>query len=185
MLNTMDDLITFVENDSYLMSALKLAKSRKLPQWFLGAGFVRNTVWDIQHGRTPSYDYNDIDLGYYDFDNQSEANDQTIAHELRDVIDVSWEIVNQAYAHHYNDVPPYTSGIDGLAHWIETATAVGVTLDENDKVIVLAPWGVEDLLQLKLRLSPCHTGNEFYEKLFKERIQNKEWLKKWPKLQVV
>lgn len=184
MIKNEHDLVQFIENDTFIMNALRAAQSLGLPQWFLGAGIIRNTVWDIQHGRTPNYDYNDIDLGYYDFENQSDNEDQRIARNLGKTIDVNWEVVNQAYAHKYNDVPPYISAVDGLAHWVETATAVGATIDKSGRVLILAPWGVNDLLELKLRLCPCHAGNEYYEKLFAYRVSTKDWLKKWSLLKV-
>lgn len=168
-----------------MMKALMTAKSANLPNWFIGAGFVRNTVWNIQHGFEPNYDFNDLDLGYFDSNNMSEDDDRMIANALKPSLDTNWEVVNQAYAHKYNNVAPYVSAFDGLAHWIETATCVAATLDDNDDVIIIAPWGVDDLLSLRLRLSPYHKDSTYYSNLFMQRVHNKKWQEKWPKLKMV
>lgn len=185
MLKNGKDIAEFIQQSDFMMESLKVAESAGLPDWFIGAGFIRDTVWDIQHGFTLKYKYKDLDLGYYDKDNQSERADNSISEKLRRKLNVNWEVVNQAYAHKYNDVPPYTSAVDGLAHWVETATCVAATLDKHGKVKVIAPWGVEDLLELKLRLAPCHKDSTQYEKIFTERIVSKDWLKRWPKLKVL
>lgn len=185
MLKSEKDIINFVQNNEYMMNALKVAADAKLPGWFIGAGFIRNTVWDLQHGYVPSLDFNDLDLGYYDDVNLSEENDRQIGKLLAQKLPVNWEVVNQAYAHQYNNVPQYSSAVDGLAHWVETATSVALTLDKDGKVVVIAPWGVDDLLNLKLKLVPFHENSAYYKKLFIDRITSKQWQKKWPKLELV
>ncbi len=185
MINNKKDLITFIEQSDFMMSVLKTAKSANLPNWFIGAGFIRDTVWDIQHNFEPQYLYKDIDLAYFDKNNCSEKNDEILSKKLKKKLDLNWEIVNQAYAHKYNNVPPYNSAEDGLAHWVETATCVAAALDENDNVVLLAPWGIDDLLKLKLIIAPCHQNNKYYENIFNKRIEDKKWLERWPKLKIV
>lgn len=185
MLTSEQDIAQFVQQDEFMMRALRAAKSTGLSNWFIGAGFLRDTVWNIQHGYALTYTYKDLDLGYFNSDNQSEDYDDAISAKLRERVDVNWEVVNQAYAHKYSNVAPYISAEDGLAHWIETATCVAATLDENDNVKIIAPWGTSDLLELKLRLAPCHESNIYCKELFYTRIKNKKWLERWPKLRIV
>jgi hypothetical protein len=49
----------------------------------------------------------------------------------------------------------------------------------------LAPYGIEDLLSLKVRLAPCHADSQYYVERFYERIKEKRWLEKYPKLVVI
>jgi hypothetical protein len=184
VLKNEQDIVRLVTNNDFMMQALKVAKSANLPNWYIGAGFIRNTVWDVQHGYNPKHNYNDIDIGYFDGKNVSEKLDQKLSKDLSNKLNANWEVVNQAYAHKYNNVPLYKSAIDGLAHWVETATSVAVTLDDNNQVKVIAPWGVEDLLNLKLRLVPYHVGNKYYEDIFKKRIKDKRWIERWPRLEI-
>jgi len=68
-----------------------------------------------------------------------------------------------------------------LSEWVETPTCVAVTLEEGEPKII-APHGIDDLVNLIVRPSPSHTGNLG---IFYNRIESKKWLKKWPKLKVV
>ncbi len=186
MLQTEADLARYIEKSEFMMGALRAAQSCQLPDWFIGAGFVRDTVWNIQSGLPVDYQFKDLDLGYFDGVSQSEQADEELSQRLSERFDVNWEIVNQAYAHTYNEgVAPYTSAVDGLSHWVETATCVAATLDQDGKVLILAPWGLDDLFSMKLRISPCHAGNAYYEKLFRERVAAKKWLERWPLLKFV
>ena len=53
--------------------------------------------------------------------------------------------------HVVNNMPPYSSSIDAISKFPETATALGVTLDELTNVILTAPCGIEDVLSLQVR----------------------------------
>ena len=57
---------------------------------------------------------------------------------------------NQARMHVVNNMLPYSSSVDAISKFPETATALGVTLDENN-VILTAPCGIEDVLSLQVR----------------------------------
>lgn len=185
MIKSEEEIAEFVQNSSQMMDVLRIARSAKLTDWLIGAGFLRNTIWSVQHGLEPDYNFRDIDLVYFDKTNASEEVDKEISPALQKQYDSEWEVVNQAYAHKYDNDQPYTSAVDGLAHWIETATCVGVTLDDKDQVKVLAPYGVDDLLNLKVRLAPCHAGSPYYVDRFYERIKEKRWLEKYHKLIVI
>jgi len=39
-------LATMVAGDAWLMTVLKIARGLNLPDWAIGAGAVRNLVWD-------------------------------------------------------------------------------------------------------------------------------------------
>lgn len=167
-----------------MMGVLHAAESLGLPQWIVGAGFIRNFVWDIQHGRTPSHASTDVDVIYFDRAAADPRRDQAFEEKLRAIRpDINWEVTNQAHVHTYNDpdTPPYASAADGLAHWTETATCTGLTM-ENRHLKLIAPWGVDDLLALKLRLPPVHAGKPLYRKIFEQRIAEKRWLETWPLL---
>lgn len=186
MLQNEQDILQAIEDDAWMMNILRAAAQLELPEWIIGAGFVRNFVWDMQHGFAPSHKNNDIDLIYFDQENAEPVSDKLHEQRLHEILpDVHWEVTNQAHIHTYNDEmrPPYTSAEDGLAHWTETATCVGVTLQDN-RLQLVAPWGIDDLLQLKLRIPPCHHGSKLYEELFMRRITAKRWLTTWPKLTI-
>lgn len=186
MIKNEADILHAVEKDPWMMDILQTAEKLNLSQWIIGAGFIRNFVWDIQHGRNPSHQNNDVDLIYFDSRQTDWQLDQVYEEKLRLLKpDINWEVTNQAHIHTYNDAsnPPYTSAEDGLAHWTETATCTGVTI-KNGKLKLIAPWGIEDLIQLKLRIPPCHNGKPIYKELFSNRIKAKDWLTTWPLLKI-
>ncbi len=84
--------------------------------------------------------------------------------------------------HRYNQEAPYTSSTDALSRWPETATCIGAQLTNADEVLLTAPHGVDDLLNLVIRLNPKFSRGK---EIFLTRINKKQWQKKWPKLSVV
>ena len=58
---------------------------------------------------------------------------------------------NQARMHVVNNMPPYSSSVDAISKFPETATALGVTLDEQNNIILTSPCGTEDVLSLQVK----------------------------------
>ena len=63
----------------------------------------------------------------------------------------------------------------------ETATAIAVRLLENDDIEIIAPFGLNDLFELKLRWNKRLVSYP----VFLARIQAKQFLIRWEKLLVV
>jgi len=163
-----------------MIGVLRTAEILNLPDWVIGAGFVRNKVWDHLHGYSkPKVDTADIDLVYFDPDGNDEEADQKLSQKLKNDTGIDWEIVNQVYAHKWNNLPPYTSSENAISQWPETATGIGVKI-ESGELKLIAPHGIDDLVNLIVRPSP-----RFLDGLarVKERAKKKQWFEKWPKLQ--
>ncbi|OAB43356.1 nucleotidyltransferase family protein [Paenibacillus glacialis] len=161
---------------------LELVRELNLPESCITAGYVRNRVWDVLHG----YDYetplNDIDVIYYDPTDITEERDKLLTKLLNSADKKDcWSVKNQARMHLRNQVAPYESIDDAMSRWPETATAVGVYLDELDHTRIIAPHGLDDLFQLKVRQSPKYTDTAY----FMSRVSGKQWLTRWPKLTMV
>lgn len=173
------DILNLIKNDEWMMSILKTASELNLPDWVIGAGFVRNKVWDYLHGYSkPRVDTNDIDLVYYDPLGNDEKSDQELSEKLKKETGMDWEVVNETYAHKWDDLPPYKSTKDALSQWPETATGIGITI-EKGKLKLIAPYGIDDLVNLIIRPTPKFPGG--IEKV-RQRAKEKKWLEKWPKL---
>ncbi len=64
---TEEDILNLIRKDERMMNILRLAEKLNFPDWVIGAGFVRNKVWDYLHGFDgKEVNANDIDLVYYD-----------------------------------------------------------------------------------------------------------------------
>jgi hypothetical protein len=176
------DIIHLVKSDNWMMSVLQEAQKLNLPEWMIGAGFLRNKVWDSLHDiKREVGDTNDIDLVYFDKCNISEDRDRDLSEKMNGRLGLEWEIVNQAYTHKWHDHKPYTSTAEGISHWVETPTCVAVTLKDG-KPIIISPHGIEDLVNLIVRPTPSRINSL---DLFHQRIESKNWLSKWPKLKII
>lgn len=179
---TEKDIANLVASDQWMMDVLHEAEKLNLPDWMIGAGFLRNKVWDYLHGiHREVADTNDIDLIYFDPEHVSEEADYELSDKLSDTLGLRWEIKNQAHMHKRHSHEPYKSAAEGMSHWVETPTCVAITL-VKDKPKVVAPHGIDDLVNLIVRPSPSRKDQL---DLFYNRIESKKWLEKWPKLKVV
>ena len=180
---TEQDVLELIKSDPWMMRVLVAAESLGLPDWLVGAGFVRNKVWDHLHGYAQNTPPSDIDLVYFDTD--SLFDEKELESKLgRLMPELQWEVVNQATAHHWNEEKPYTSTADAISKWPETATAVGVRLEDGDLTLV-APLGIEDLVNIIARPTPTFMVSETKRARVRERIAQKQWQTKWPKVQVI
>jgi hypothetical protein len=79
--------------------------------------------------------------------------------------------------HIRNGHEPYTSSLDAIRRWPETATALAVSLDSEGYLRLAAPYGFDDAFDLIVR----PTSPEMVD-VVKERVEAKRWAKTWPKL---
>lgn len=166
-----------------MMSVLRTARTLNLPGWLIGAGFIRNKVWDHLSGNKKTIvDTRDIDLVYFDPKGNDEKSDRELSNKLKEETGINWEVVNQHYAHRWNEIPPYKSTEDAISTWPETATAIGITLDEKGVLKLIAPYGIDDMVNFIVKPSPRFPGGIAE---VRKRVANKKWLEKWPKLKVL
>ncbi len=173
-------LIAIVQSDPQMMETLRAARSLHLPDWWIGAGFVRNKVWDVLHDSEGTYPPTDVDVLYYDENDATEERDTKLNAQLQKLLpNAQWECVNQARAHVWHNHQPYGSSINALATWVETATAVAVRLEDDDTISVAAPYGLDDLFAMRVTPTPDADPDDFAT-----RHVQKGWLTRWPKLTV-
>jgi uncharacterized protein len=172
-------IIEIVSSSKWRMGVLRLVEDLGLPDWWIGAGFVRNAVWDYLHEK-PMTPLNDIDVIYFDPERPEPEIDGNLEIELQSRGPKKiWSVKNQARMHLKNGDEPYESSFDALRHWPETATALAVSLRDSDQVIVAAPHGVDDVFDLVIRPTTPDKAD-----IARERAEKKRWLTKWPKLRL-
>lgn len=177
------DILTLIQNDPHIMHILSCAEHINLPDWAIGTGFVRNKVWDHLHNRTENTPPTDIDLIYFDAHNIHSEKD--IEARLKKCApNVTWEPVNQATSHGWNNETPHTSTADAMSKWPETATAVGVKI-ENGTLHLIAPLGIDDLVGMIVRPTPAFSVSESKLQRVRDRVTQKRWKEKWPKLTIL
>ena len=185
-LNRLRELKLLLRGNPPLMEALALCRDRlPVPAW-IGAGAIRNAVWDDAHGRAPALG-GDIDVVFHDPCLAPGADDR-FAGILRAACPrLAWDVTNQAHVHAWypayfgKDVAPLASLAEAVATWPDTATAVAVRLLPDGEFDVVAPFGLDDLFDLVLRWNPGRVSRD----AFGARIDGKQWLRRWPRLRVV
>ncbi|MCP8899530.1 nucleotidyltransferase family protein [Gilvimarinus xylanilyticus] len=137
-----EQLAAWIEEDSLRMDALFIAAELQLPQWCIAAGFVRNLAWDKLHQHSPLTPLNDVDLIFFDPQDTREGRDIAIESHLSGVSRLPWSVKNQARMHARNGDKPYNSTEHAMSFWVEVETAVGVRLQPDQSIELVAPFGV-------------------------------------------
>lgn len=185
MIYSEKDVIRLVSEDEWMMDILRSAQSLNLPDWWVCAGFVRSKIWDVLHGfgeRTP---LPDIDVIYFDESNLEEEIEKRYEDKLTQrQPTIPWSVKNQARMHTLNNDLPYSSSIEAIAKFPETATALGVKLDEEGKIVLTAPHGIEDVVNFHICPTPYFSEKEERMEYFHKRVHKKKWELIWFKVKV-
>ncbi len=183
MINEEKEIICLIKEDRWMMQLLKDAKSLNLPDWWICAGFVRSKIWDTVHNKCVRTSLPDIDVIYYNPDNTKELEEKKYENQLKSLRpNTPWSVKNQARMHLVNKMNPYTSSTDAISKFPETATALGVKLDEFDNVLLTAPWGTHDVLHLIVKPTPYFVETEERFQIFQDRVCKKNWISIWSRI---
>ena len=176
-------LQSLIASDRQRMHILHIVRELDLPDCWVAAGFVRSCVWDHLHQRWPSPLPQDIDVIWYEPTQATPARDAVLEARLHALDGTpGWSVKNQARMHGRNEDRAYASASDAMRYWPETATAVGVRLDDHGDVEVAAPYGLDDLFGLIVR--PTERFMAEKHAVYTERVLGKGWQANWPGLKI-
>ena len=171
-----------IAQDPVGMEQLRCVRQLALPDWCIAAGFVRNRVWDHLHGIAPPRPPADIDVLFYDATDTGKARELAYETRLGALLPAPWQVRNQARMHVAKALPRHKDTADAMTCWLETVTAVGVRLESDDTLTVVAPFGTDDLIGLYCRPTTFgHTRRDEYD----ARIAAKRWRELWPNVRFV
>jgi len=124
-----DALRAALSRNEVLVEVLARAAKLDLPGWYLTAGCVFQTVWNVVAGRSPTAGIRDYDLFYFD--------------------------VHLWYEDHFG-VPcaPYTSTEVAIDSFAATTCCLGIRLGGDGRWRVYAPHGLSDVFNLVVRPQP-------------------------------
>lgn len=170
------------------LSAILQTLSRLHPHAYLSAGVLRNTVWAYLHGQSFDLQYSDVDVIYCDATEMDQHSQKQLQHNLERLFpQQQWDVVNQALVHTWyrgengKRIKPLASIEHALSLWPDTATAIAVRVNASGELELIAPFGLQDLFELKLRWNSALVSYA----TFKKRVDSKQWLQQWPQLQEV
>lgn len=185
MIQNKEDILKLIQSDKKMMQIIKTTSSLDLPDWWICAGFVRSKIWDTLHGFNDRTETPDVDVIYFDNTNIDENVEKGLESNLKRLMPgIPWSVKNQARMHVMNHFPPYTSSEDAISKFPETATALGVTLDKDNHLVLASPCGIEDVLHLELKPTSYFTETKERAAIYRERMMKKNWKAIWHKLKV-
>ncbi|MDG6939870.1 MAG: nucleotidyltransferase family protein [Nitrososphaerota archaeon] len=170
-----------------ITTILDRAPSLNMPDWYLAAGCIAQTAWNVMHGFPATAHIKDYDLVYFDPDLSYDAENSYIEEgkKLFKDVDSRIEIKNEARVHlWYQDhfgypITPYQSIEHAIDSWPTTATAIGVRRRADGRLQVYAPFGLDDLLSMTVRPNTKQINKEIY------MDKTEKWSRLWPKLKII
>lgn len=151
---------TIIRGDPDLMQLLASIRGVRLAQWRLVAGCLYQTVWNVLTDRDRGTGIKDYDLIYFDDSDLSwTAEDRVIravAAATRGCVGPV-EVRNQARVHLWFEArfgaayPRLYSADEAIRRYASIVHAIGVRLEYDDRLDVVAPFGLDDLFSMVIR----------------------------------
>jgi hypothetical protein len=147
-----------------LMEVLARAVAMNLPGWYLVAGCLYQTVWNVVTGQPPEAGILDYDLAYFDGSDLSwDAEDVIIkaGSQVFAGLPAPVQIRNQARVHLWYEqkfgVPcrPHASTEAAIDTFEATTACLGVRLQSGGRWRIYAPHGLGDVFNLVSRPTRC------------------------------
>ncbi|WP_180898297.1 nucleotidyltransferase family protein [Martelella soudanensis] len=158
-----------------------------LPDCWLVAGALAQTVWNRRFGMDPAHGIADIDIVYFDPNDLSERAEARHAARIRAAFSTvpAWiDVKNEARVHLWYgdrfgfDIAPYEGVGEAIATFPTTATALGIR-PKAGGFECDAPFGLADLVNAVARPNKTQASREVYEN------KAERWKTLWPGLTVI
>jgi uncharacterized protein len=183
-LKTLNDLEVALWQNKWLGEILERFEEVALPDSWLVAGCIAQTIWNLGYGQSAEFGLKDVDLIYFDEQDlsfEAEAGHERRVRDLFRHLPIKLDVKNEARVHlWYEDrfgcaIKPYLSSADAIATFPTTATAVGVR-QIRGKLECCAPFGLDDLFGLVVRPNKRQITRAIYE------AKVDRWRPIWPRL---
>lgn len=158
--------IKIISKNKDLMDIIKYLNKINLPNFYIAAGCVFQTIWNYLDNKPLNDKVKDIDIVYYEKNDLSKESEQaiedTISMQFQNM-SYKFDVHNEARMHLWKEehegikIEPYKSNEDAMSRWLATIHAIGITL-KNNKIKVYAPYGLSDIYSRTVRPIK-HDGN--------------------------
>lgn len=182
----MTDLQTIILKSPLLAPILDRWDRIALPDGWLAAGAIAQTVWNHAFDLPPTHGISDIDIVYFDGDDLSQEAEATHAKRIEGLfadLPVRIDVKNEARVHLWYEekfgtpIRPYLSAEEAIATFPTTATAIGLRPSQGG-LEICAPFGLEDLLAPIVRANKSQITRAIYER------KVERWRALWPGLAI-
>lgn len=186
LLEQIEILEKILLQNKILKQVLTILSESNLTNYYIGAGAINQTVFNYYHDYDLDYGIKDFDIVYFDLDTSYEKEDEVIQYVkalLKD-IPIEYDIKNEArvpiwYPEKYGkSIEPYKNVEDAISSWGTSVTCIGVRL-ENGKLVVCAPYGLNDIFSMTIRPIKKQFTRAPY------LVKTKSWKQKWPLLTIL
>ena len=167
--------ISILKQNEDLMTVLNYIYELKLPNFYIAAGSIFQTIWNYYDSKPLNYGIKDIDIIYYDSSNISKDNEQelenNIINHFKELnMNYEFDVHNEARMYLWKkknenkNIDQYKNSEDAIDQWIATVHAVGIT-KENNEIKLYAPYGLSDIFSKTIRpIKHKANSKELYEK---------------------
>lgn len=181
-------LIEIIRNSSRIMTILKCCRDAQLPDWRLVSGAIYGSVFNHLTNKNADFGIKDYDIAYFDPDISYEAEDvwikkidRALPENLRPLV----EVRNQARVHLWFEqkfgapYPALKNTDESLERYLCFAHAVAVRLENDDRISIAAPFGLEDVFNMVMRPNPNRGQTE-------NRAAKSQSIKeRWPEVTII
>lgn len=185
-----ETFIKIIKQNSDLVTILDYIYELKLPNFYIAAGSVFQTIWNYYDNKPLNFGIKDIDIIYYDPINLSKESEQKLEKTIEDYfkkagLNYELDIHNEARMHLWKkdnenkNIDQYKNSEDAIDQWIATVHAIGIT-KENNEIKVYAPYGLSDIFSKTIRPIK-HKNNS--KKLYNKKVAS--WQKRFENLNIV
>ncbi len=171
-----------------LTEVLSRAAGLGLPDWYLVAGCLYQTVWNVVTGQPPEAGILDYDLAYFDATDLSWVAEDAVIQAGRQAfagLPAPVQIRNQARVHLWYEqkygspCPPHESTEAAIDTFEALVACLGVRLEPGQRWRVYAPHGLADAFNVVARPNPVLAPRSVYE------AKVSRWRRQWPTLTVL
>lgn len=185
-----EKFISILKENKDLITILDYICELNLPNFYIAAGSIFQTIWNYYDQKPLNFGIKDIDIIYYDPNNLSKESEKKLENKIIEhfkVLNLNYEfdIHNEARMHLWKkenenkDIDQYKNSEDAIDQWIATVHSIGIT-KENDNIKVYAPYGLSDIFSKTIRpIKHKANSKELYDK------KAESWQKRFDNLNII
>lgn len=183
-----EEFVSILKKNKDLMTILDYIYELNLPNFYIAAGSVFQTIWNYYDNKPLNFGIKDIDIIYYDSNNLSKEVEKELEGKIIEhfkELNYKFDVHNEARMHLWKkekenkNINQYKNSEDAIDHWITTVHSIGIT-KENDNIKVYAPYGLSDIFSRTIRpIKHKDNSKELYDK------KVASWQKRFEKLNII
>ncbi len=186
-----ETFISIIEKNKNLMAVLDYIAKLELPNFYIAAGSVFQTIWNYYDKKDLNFGIKDIDIIYYNNSDLSVEKDLEYYNIINEYVKLNGlnyevDVSNEARMHLWkiehnqgNNVEQYKNSEDAMSKWIATVHAIGIT-KVNDTIKIYAPYGLSDIYSRTIRPIK-HNGNS--KELYNKKVAS--WQNRFDNLNII